>query len=254
MGYAGRNSKKLNDVGEFILKNSLKVLFILLALTLVFAQTASAAEIQQSNTIGTSATSVVKVDPDKVQLNLTIRNEDNTAALSQNNNAIAVKKAIDLLMSEGLTTDEIKTTSYSTYSYTKTNDKNEVTVYCTNSGLTAAFTQLDKVGEILDKLANISAVNVSSVNYSVQDPEKYKGQVIASAIAEAKQNILYSADALGVKLDKIEHLNINFSSNSGNDIYPKNSVALAGSSTSQPQNPDKITISATADMSYSIQQ
>ncbi|MDP4161001.1 MAG: SIMPL domain-containing protein, partial [Bacillota bacterium] len=111
-----------------------------------------------------------------------------------------------------------------------------------------------KVGEMLDKLANISEVNVNSVNYSIEDPANYKKQVIASAIAEAKQNILYSAEALGVKLDKLNYLTINFNSNSGYQTFPRIPVALKDSSISQPQNPDKITISATAIMSYLIQQ
>lgn len=239
------------------MKSSLKVLFILFALTLVFAQPASATEAQQANTIQTSATSVVNVDPDLVQLSLTIRTEESSAALAQSNNAVAVNKAIDMLISEGLNKDEIKTTSYSTYSYTKTDDKNvdnPIIVYATNSGLEITAKELDKVGEILDNLANISQVNVNSVNYSVQNPENYKEQVIAAAIADAKQNILYSADALGVKLDKLASLNIDFSANSGNQIYPMNPVAIKASATPQPQNPDKITISATATMSYSVQQ
>jgi len=201
--------------------------------------------------------SVVNVDPDLVQLNLTVRTEESSAVLAQENNAIAANKAIDLLLGEGLTKDEIKTTNYSTYSYTKTdNDKNakEITVYATNSGLEITSKELDKVGGILNDLANISQVNVNSVNYTVQDPDKYKEQAIASAIAKAKQNILCSADALGIKLDKLDYLRIDFSSNSGNQIFPGGPIALAGAKTPQPQNPDKITITATANMSYSVLQ
>jgi len=240
------------------LKSSLKILFVLFALLLVFSQSASAAEAQQTNAIETSATSVVNVDPDVVQLNLTIRTEENSGALAQQNNAIAANKAIDLLLSEGLTNDEIKTTNYSTYSYIKTvGDKdapNEITVYSTSSGLEVTFKELNIVGEILDKLAGISEVNVNSVNYSVQDPTQYKEQAIAAAIADAKQSILYSADALGVKLDKLDYLMIDFSSNSGNQTFSRSPVALSGSAVPQPQNPDKITITATANMSYSVQQ
>jgi Uncharacterized conserved protein len=229
---------------------------VLFALVLAFAQPVSAAEVVQDFTIDTSATSIITVDPDAVQLSLNIRTEEKSASLSQENNANAVNKVIDSLLSEGLTNDEIKTTSYSTYSYTKSDsdkNENEITVYSTNSGLEANFKALNKVGEILNKLANISEVNVNSVNYSIQDPAKYKEQIIAAAIAEAKQNILYSAEALGVKLDKLDHLTIDF--NSGNQTFPRNPVALKeAASTSQPQNPDKISISATANMSYLVQQ
>ncbi|AFM43338.1 hypothetical protein Desaci_4496 [Desulfosporosinus acidiphilus SJ4] len=238
------------------MKKCLKILMIISALTLLFAQTVSAAELQQAGTIESSATSSVKVDPDLALLSLTVRCEDSSSALAQEKNAAAVNKAINLLVSEGLEKDAIKTTNYSTYSYTKTNDgnKNEVTVYASNSGLDVSFKELDKVGEILDKLADISEVNVNSVNYSIQDPEKYKEQVISSAIAAAKQNILYSADAIGVKLDKLANLRIDFNSDSSIQPYPRNSLALSGSATPQPQSPDKITISATATMSYSVQQ
>lgn len=145
------------------MKSSLKVLFMLLVLTLAFVQPASAAEVPQTNTIETSATSQITVDPDVVQLSLTIRTEEKSASLAQANNADAVTKTIALLLDEGLSNDEIKTTNYSTYSYTKATtdtDKNaeNETVYATNSGLEVTFKELDKVGEILDKLANLSAV------------------------------------------------------------------------------------------------
>ncbi|WP_088188806.1 SIMPL domain-containing protein [Desulfosporosinus sp. FKA] len=239
------------------MKKSLKLIFFALVLTLLFAQTASAAEIQQqAGTIETSATSSVDVDPDMVQLNLSVRTEASSAALAQENNSTAVNKAMDLLVSEGLSKDAITTTNYSTYSYTKTDDntKNEVTVYSSNSGMTVTIKELDKVGEILDKLADISEVNVNSVNYSIQDPGKYKDQVIASAIAAAKQNILSSANALGVTIDKLDSLKIDFNSASNIQPYTRNSVSLSTSATPQPQSPEKITISATADLSYTVQQ
>lgn len=239
------------------MRRSINIFLILLALTFVLAQPALASEVPQ-NTLETSATSVFNVDPDLVQLSLTLRTEEQSASAAQQRNAAAVNKAIDLLLKEGLTNDEIKTTAYSTYSYTKTTDnknlQNEVTVYLTTSGLEATFKELDKAGEILTKLADISEVNVNSVNYSVQDPQKYKQQVITSAITEAKQNLLYSAEALGVQLDKLVNLRIDFSSNSGSNRLPMNSGALSGSALPQPQSPDKITLTATADLSYSVQQ
>ena len=238
------------------MKRSLKVLVVLFSLILVFAQPASALEAPQANTIETSATGVVTVEPDVVQLSLTVRTEESSGALAEENNAIAVNKAIDLLSKEGLDKDEIKTTIYSTYSYLKTDpNKNAdpgIKVYSTSSGLEVTMKELNKVGEILDQLANITEVNVNSVNYSIQDPEKYKEQVIDSAIASAKQNILYSATALGVELDKLAYLRIDFSPNSDIQPYIRGAVAPTSSAIPQPQNPDKITISATADMSYSV--
>ncbi|SPF56501.1 conserved exported hypothetical protein [Candidatus Desulfosporosinus infrequens] len=244
--------------GEIIVKSSIKILFVLLALLLVLTQPALAADTQQANTIETSAVSVVNVDPDIVKISLAIRTEENSGALSEGNNAIAVNKAIDMLINEGLTKDEIKTTDYSTYSYLKTDtDKsagNDSRVYSTSSGMEITFKELDKVGEILDELANISEVNVNSVNYSIQDPEMYKEQVIDSAIAGAKQNILYSAKALGLELDQLGYLRIDFSSNSDIQPYTRGAVAATSSAIPQPQNPDKITITATANMSYSVKQ
>ena len=238
------------------MKRSLKILVVLFSLILVFAQPASALEAPQANTIETSATGVVTVEPDVVQLSLTVRTEESSGALAEENNAIAVNKAIDLLSKEGLDKDEIKTTNYSTYSYLKTDpNKNvdtEIMVYSTSSGLEVTMKELNMVGEILDQLANITEVNVNSVNYSIQDPEKYKEQVIDSAIADAKQNILDSATALGVELDKLAYLRIDFSPNLGIQPYIRAAVAPTSSAIPQPQNPDKITISATADLSYSV--
>ena len=240
------------------MKRNFKLLFIVFALTFLFVLPTSAAELPQAGTIETSAMSSVKVAPDIVQFSLTIRSEESSGTLSQEKNALAVNRAIELFASEGINNDKIKTTNYSTYSYTKTDSDqkvaNEITVYSTNSGLEVTSNEFDKVGGILGKLAKINEVYVNSVNYSIQDTAKYKEQLIASAIAEAKQNILYSANALGVKLDKLNSLKIDFISDSVNHPYLRNSVDSSGSAIPQPQNPDKITISASANMSYSVQQ
>ncbi len=238
------------------MKKSLKILLSVLAITLLLAQNTWAAELPQAGVIETSASSSMNVDPDAVQLSLTVRTEESTSALAQGKNAAAVSQAIDLLVSEGIRKDSIKTTNYSTYSYTKTNgDKNasEVTVYSTNSGLEVKLTQVDKVEEILGKLAGINEVNVNSVNYSVQDTAKYKEQLISEAIADAKQNIQYSADAIGVKLDKLNSLRIDFSSDSNVHPYVRQD-SVSGTAVPQPQNPDKIIISATVNISYFVQQ
>ncbi|MDQ7092240.1 SIMPL domain-containing protein [Desulfosporosinus sp. PR] len=239
------------------MKKSLKILLSVLALILLLAQNTWAAELPQAGVIETSASSSMSVDPDAVQLSLTVRTEESTSALAQEKNATAVSQAIDLLVSEGISKDSIKTTNYSTYSYTKTDsDKNasEVTVYSTNSGLEVKLTQLDKVGEILSKLAGVNEVNVNSVNYSVQDTTKYKEQLISAAIADAKQTIQYSADAAGVKLDKLNSLSVNFSSDSTVHPYVRSADSLAGAAVPQPQNPDKIVISASVTLSYTVQQ
>lgn len=227
-----------------------------LAITFLLAQNTFAAELPQAGVIETSASSSISVEPDTVQLSLTVRTEERSAALAQEKNAAAVSKAIDLLVREGIHKERIKTTTYSTYSYTKTTgEKNadEVTVYSTNSSLEVKLSELDKVGEILNKLAGINELNVNSVNYSVQDFAKYKEQLIAAAIADARQSIQYSADALGVKLDKVNSLSVNFSSDSNVRPYVK-ADSVAGTTVPQPQNPDQIIISATVNLSYFVQQ
>lgn len=237
------------------MKKSLKSFLLLLVLLLVFVPTASAAELPQTNVIETSATSTVYVDPDIVQIKLSVRTEENNRILSQEKNAAAVNKVTDTLLNEGLNKDEIKTTSYGTYWYTKTvkeeTGDNELKVYVTNSSLEITSKDLNKVGDILGAMAEITEVNVDSVNYSIQDPEKYKEQVITAAIAGAKQNILYSANALGVSMDHIVYLRIDYNPSLGINPYnrPGSSVDVR---IPQPQNPDKITISATANMSYSV--
>ena len=251
-----REQSLLNCEGALILKKGLKIFLGVLAITLLLAQNTFAAELPQAGVIETSASSSRSVGPDTVKLSMTVRTEESTGALAQEKNAAAVSQAIDLLASEGISKDSIKTTNYSTYSYTKTDgDKNanEVTVYSTNSGLEVKLTQLDKVGEILGKLAGINEINVNSVDYSVQDTAKYKEQLISAAIADAKQNIQYSADAIGVKLDKLNSLRIDFSSDSTVHPYVRQD-SVSGTAVPQPQNPDKIIISATVNMSYFVQQ
>ena len=231
------------------------VLVILLVLCLVWVPTALADEVPQSNVIETTATGSIDVQPDLVTLGLSVRTEDTTSALAQADNAQAVNNVINSLVNEGINKDDIKTTNYWTYSYTKTtkdNSSSEVTVYAANSSLTVTSQDLSLVGDVLGVLANIAQVNVDSVNYSLQNPDQYRSQVIAAAIDAAKQNIQASASALGLGLNKLVYLKVDYSPSPNDNIYHGVNSALSAAAVPQPQNPGPITLTATADMSYSV--
>lgn len=228
--------------------------------------------------IETTAVGEVKAAPDIAYLNFQIRTEADNSETAQQNNAKAVNKAIDLLTAKGLMRKEIYTVYYNSYSYTKTEvrplgtedpalpnyarsaeiypakEKNEVTVYVTESTLRATVNDLSTVGRLLADLAAIPEVRVNNVNYALRDVLPYKQEAITRAIREARQTIDCTAAGLGVELAGLRSVRVDFNNYYYAPVYAK---AMAGAfdaaaSVPQPQNPEDITVTATVYIAYYV--
>lgn len=78
--------------------------------------------------IETNAYGEVEADPDIAYLNIQVRTEESSSELSQQANAKAVTQVIETLTANGITKTEIYTLYYNSYSYTKMEIAEPVTV------------------------------------------------------------------------------------------------------------------------------
>jgi|GEM_PF-1617327 len=250
------------------------LLIILLSGVPVFAADVSTTEPY----IETTASGEVEAEPDIAYLNFQIRTEADSSETAQQNNAKAVTKAIDLLVAKGIARDEIYTTYYNSYSYTKTEVRplaadgvaslssvrpaeavppeeiTETVVFVTESTLRVTVKNIAKVGSLLTDLATIPEVRVNGVEYALQNVLQYKREAISRAISEARQTIDYTADALDVELAGLRNIRVDFNSYYYGPVYAKEMYAAAdeGAGIPQPQNPQKIKVTASVYLAYNV--
>jgi uncharacterized protein YggE len=222
-------------------KRNLALIAGILAIGLVAASiagghlvTASAQEQQAKTTddrptVSTSGSGTVKVDPDKVSVNIGVETRSNsTAADAVVANADLMKKVLAALKAVGVTDDQIATSSYSVYPIyeTRTNGKLCIDIYpqppeCQLGQVIVGYMAVNSLTVTLDSGANVGAVidaavkaganNVSGASFfiSQEKQQEIRDSLIEKAIANAKSRADKAAAAVEMHVVGVKSINLN---------------------------------------------
>ena len=167
-----------------------------------------------------------------------------------------INDALTSVKAAGIDEKDIQTTDYSVYPKYEWNQivcvrapcppgKNVLTGYEVSETITVKVRDTSKAGDLVTKVGSVGASNISGLQFSVDDKDKYVAEARAEAIAKAKENAKQMAKDLGVNLGKI--LSFNEAGNypipyamgmGGSDVKAMSTVAPAAE---LPQGQTKIT-------------
>lgn len=174
-----------------IRKFKIATIAILAALSLVATPLVSASDMPEpQRTISTTGTGVVTAEPDQAQFSVGMeaRNEDLKTAqdeVTKESNAITA-----MLIEKGVAEEDIRTSSYKVAPQNKY-DRNgnfvEIEHYLVSTTIAVTVHDIDLVGELLDETVALGADTVSSIVFSVSNPDPYIQEARKLAIADAKQ-------------------------------------------------------------------
>jgi uncharacterized protein YggE len=194
-----------------------------------------------------SAEGTVTALPDIAQFNLSIISEGSDLLKIQKENTEKANKAIEFLKQKGIDSKDIKTQNYNIspkYTYYSCNDpviytpqlgggasKPEIQTtkpcpppkisgYTINQTINVKIRDFSKIGDILSGIVEYGANNVSSLSFSIDNPEKLQEQAREEAILKAKEKALSIAKASGFKLGNL------LSIDEGLNYYPAKSYSL----------------------------
>jgi len=222
-----------------ILVGVLLVILIVFALgkaLAVFGLISNAQVVQSSpNTIVVNGSGDVYATADVATFSYSVTETAKTVADAQSQSADVSNKALAFLTSNGVAAADIQTTDYSIdpqYSYSQAvcppiPEPNGVAQYCPQGQQTLTGYQVSqttsvkvrdtsKVGDILSGIGALGVTNVSSLQFSIDNPDALQAQAQSKAIADAKSKAQALAQSLGVHLGKV----VSFSENSGNVPAP----------------------------------
>ena len=190
-------------------RTALPILLALAAVALT-ALPADAEDHRMDRTITVSATGTATAVPDSARIQTGVVAEAATAreALSANNAAMA--KLIAGLKDNGIDARDIQTANFNLNPrYTNPRDGQTPVIdgYQASNQVEVHVRDLDKIGDVLDKLVTLGANQMNGIAFEVSAAETLRDAARKDAIANARRRAELYAAAAGAKVGKVMAIN-----------------------------------------------
>lgn len=226
----------LDSVSKKRFFNAILTMVILLAAFLGIKALSSLRELSYigkgvypSNVISVNGTGEVLAVPDVASFSFSVVEEGKTVKDAQDKATKKINSILEAVKALGVEEKDIKTTGYNSYpkyDYQQTvctmqypnycpPGKQILTGYEVTQSITVKVRDTEKAGDVLTKVGELGAGNISGLDFVVDDLEKVKAEAREKAVADAKAKAKILSKTLGVKLDTI----VNFYEN-GDGAYP----------------------------------
>jgi len=185
-------------------------------------------EVYPQSTITVSGKGEAFAIPDIASFSFSVTEASESVESAQKMLDEKIAKALVVLKEAEVADKDIKTTDYnvnpkyewnqypcppgvmvSDLSYPCRSGKNELIGYDVSQSITVKVRDVKKVGDLVSKIGAINVSNISGVEFTVDEREKYVAEAREKAITEAKAKGKELAKQLGVRLNKILYFNEN---------------------------------------------
>ncbi len=179
------------------------------------------AGVQPTNTIMVSGEGEVYAAPDIAVITFTVREKNKKVVAAQDAVKTKVNAALKALDDLSVDKKDITTNYYSSYPKYEYSDPSCMGFPCptyrnpvlwgyeVTQSITVKVRDIEKTGDLLEKLAAADVTEVSGPNFSIDKEDEVKNQARAKAIAQAKEKAETLAESLGVDLVRIVSFNEN---------------------------------------------
>jgi len=201
----------------------------MLALVLFVAVSAQTAEAVTGDSITVTGSSSVSAPADQADLQLSINtiNRSLKTAVAANANAKAeLEKVIGSL---GLKAEDLRTTNYwmGTREDPISNSTKTRKMQAVNHSLSLKLRDLRLVGKVVDRLVEVSGVEMSGVSFSSSKQRTLANEASKLAVADAQEQANILAKAAGVKISGVREITSPTSSGGIRSMEAR--AAMAGS-------------------------
>lgn len=216
---------------------ALSVVLVLMAATL-YAGSVGGSDSDSENTLQMNGNAEMMVMPDTATLNIGAEIMAPTAEEASQENADVMNAVIEELKDLGLEDEDIRTSSVSVrpeYNYGE--GTRTIEGYSASNSVQITTTNLDILGEMIDRSASAGANQIGGVSFSVSD-EKQKElheDLITEAVADASSKAEVLAENLGVEIVGVKSSSI--SDGTQPRTYYEESVAMDAAAAEKPATP-----------------
>ena len=149
----------------------------------------------------------VTVAPDYAQIASGVTTRGKTVKEASDANSKTMAAIIKALQDAGIAQNDIQTSRFSVqpvYVPQEPRTEPKLAGYSVSNQVRAKIRQIDKLGEILDRLITAGATDVGNIEFLVSDPSKALDQAREAAIADARRKAEVYARAAGIRLGQVE--------------------------------------------------
>lgn len=166
----------------------------------------SASAAGAKRTITLSASGTVKAAPDMASISTGVTSEGQTAQDALSKNTDAMTNVVSTLKEAGLKAKDIQTTDFNVSPvYERKKDEQAAfrTGYRVSNNVNITVRDIDKLGDVLDKVVQAGANEINSISFGIAEPEKMKDEARRLAMTNAIDNAKLYAEAAGVELGPV---------------------------------------------------
>ena len=144
--------------------------------------------------ITVSASSTVRLVPDKATVSFGVTTQEKTPDLAQSKNTEAINNVIEVLTGRGIEEKSIRTVNYSMYPQYDWSENGEqrITGYTVQTTMSVQDQDVEQLGNLLSACVAAGVNQVDSVKFLCSGYDEAYRQALAQAVADARQK----ADAL----------------------------------------------------------
>lgn len=226
----------------------------------------------EEHLIYAAGTAMREVSPDLLRISLGVETQEDTAALSQSNNAAKINAIKSALLANGILADDIQTSQYSVYPVTTSRkicpaDKttcedwearwvDEIIGYKTIHMLTVDSSNLDSAGTLVDSAVRAGANKVDTVSFRLKDTteKSLRDSLTTEAMRDAKSKASLIASGLGVSVGKVTSASVDQYYYPAVRNYADYAFEAAAPMGGTSMSPGQLTITVSASASFEIEQ
>jgi uncharacterized protein len=146
----------------------------------------------------------VSAVPDEALIIIGVITDNMNLSDAQNENAAKTSAVINALLSLGIDQTDIQTSSYRIDpQYNYENGQQIFRGYRVEHQLQVTIKDISKTGQVIDQAVASGANSVSSIQFTVSNPEAFYNQALTESIQNAQQKAVVMARALQVTLQPV---------------------------------------------------
>ena len=193
-----------------------RIIFACALSALVAAALATPVEAQQpqsdrQTSIVVTGEGRISAAPDYAEITAGVTTKAKTAKEATDANAKLMAAVIAALRDGGIAEKDIATTRFSVQPVyaTQSNTEPKLTGFSASNQVAVTIRQIDKVGEIADRMVAAGATNIGNLVFLHSDTSKLLDQAREAAVADARRKAELYARAAGVTLGRVVQINEN---------------------------------------------
>jgi uncharacterized protein YggE len=170
---------------------------------LLLSTTASAQPDTPPHVIKVKGEAEIKALPDKAIIVIGVQSRDSVMSIARSDNDNMTRKAIRIAKKYGVADDDISTEYYTVEPHYRDYNKLEFLGYLVKRRIVIDLKRFSGFQDLMDEFLREGIENVQSIQFKINDPDKYTEQALAGALKKATAKAKMIALEMGVKIGKV---------------------------------------------------